>query len=522
MNAANEVTIMTKRNRRPSILTALALAVMAVGGCDRGLTKVNVNPNAPETVPVTNLLLGGIRDVAATGGERGVFGQWTQLYVGENWAQHIAQPVYNDEDQYTLSGHPGIPSDLWAEMYFAIADLAAAKSSAESSGDDNIWAIAEIMTVYGFMVLTDYYDMIPYFEALDLSAEGGNAAPAYDDQADIYPDLIARLAAAAARIDPAQTLDPAKTDFSGHDPVYGGDVDRWEMFANSLRLRLAMRTGNQGAFAAAWGSTIFGSVADQADVQWTGVYPAANPVYEGIVHNGRTGDFRMSQSLIDRLAAFNDPRLPIYADPAISDGLYRGLRNGLVPGEYDAVDCDKGATETCVANDFSWIGAYFLDAMTSSPLLSYAEVLFLGAEAAELGWIGDDAETLYQEGITASMTNLGISTTDVTTYLGQAEVDYNTGTYQALDAIHVQKWIGLFMSGPEGFADLRRTGWDWTTDAGTTGIDLIPSENSQLPPGMFPARLTYPEEEELVNPMFDPSMGGPGEKSLTDPVGWAP
>jgi hypothetical protein len=39
---------------------------------------------------------------------------------------------------------------------------------------------------------------------------------------------------------------------------------------------------------------------------------------------------------------------------------------------------------------------------------------------------------------------------------------------------------------------------------------------------MVPARLTYPEEEALVNPMFDPAMGGPGEKSLIDAVWWAP
>ena len=311
-------------------MSALAFGILLAGACDNDLTRINENPNAPETVPVNNLLLRGIWDVAQNGGARGTFGQWTMLYHGENWAQHIAQPVYNDEDKYTPRS--GVAGNIWDEMYFALTDLAETKMLAEEAGDDNIWAIAEIMTVYGFMVLTDYFDAIPYSEALKLNQD--ISFPVYDAQSDIYPDLIARLGAAATRIDPG-----AVVDFDAFDPVYHGDVVGWRMFANSLRLRLAMRMVNaapaaaQAAFEAAWASSIFTSVADQADVDWEAAYPAANPVYEAIVYGGRPGDFRMSESLIDRLADFDDPRLPIYAEPASSDGQYRGLRNGFLPGE---------------------------------------------------------------------------------------------------------------------------------------------------------------------------------------------
>ena len=199
-------------------------------------------------------------------------------------------------------------------------DLAEAKALAEEEGNDNIWAIAEIMTVYGFMMLTDYFDAIPYTEALQLGED--ISYPVYDAQSDIYPDLITRLTAAAARIDPDAVI-----DFSDFDPVYHGDVLGWRMFANSLRLRLAMRmvnvnpSGARAAFEAAWALSIFTSVADQADVDWEPAYPAANPCYEAIVFGGRPGDFRMSQSLIDRLVAFNDPLLPVLSEPTPADGL---------------------------------------------------------------------------------------------------------------------------------------------------------------------------------------------------------
>jgi hypothetical protein len=499
---------MTRRARRFGATALVAVGTLLAAACENDLTEINQNPNAPESVPVNNVLLSGLRDVAQNAGERGAFGKWTMLYHAENWAQHIGQPVYNDEDFYIPRA--GIPDLIWDEMYFALADLKEARRLAEEAGNDNIVAITEVMSVYGFMILTDYYDAIPYAEALDLSPDGGNVFPAYQDGSVIYPDLIARLEAAEDLFDPAALI-----DFGDFDPIYQGDVSGWELFANSLQLRLAMRIGDAAAFAAAWAEPRFADVADEADVEWAATQPGANPVYEGIIYAGRQGDFRMSQSLIDRLAAFADPRLPIVADPAETDGVFRGMRNGWLPSEHPET-CGPGADEPCGASDFSTIGAYFLEPTTPSDLLSYAEVLFLGAEAAALGWIGDSPAALYDEAITASMTSMGVAPGDITTYLALPTVDYATGTYRGVDAIHVQKWIALFLSGPEAFSDLRRYGWDWTTDAATTGTDLVPAENSDIGP-VFPSRLPYPTDEVLLNP-----DNYPGDRELTDPVWWMP
>ena len=510
MNASNgvsnRVNIMNKPNRRFAAAFAVAFGVLTAAACDQGLTEVNENPNAPEVVPVENLLLKGIWDVSANNGGRGTFGQWTQMYHGENWAQHLGQPIYNDEDRYTP--RTNINQNIWDEMYFALLDLNEAKSLAAADGQDNIWAVAEIMTVYGFMILTDYFGDIPYMDALSLLADDPVAFPSYTAQSTIYPDLIARLVGAAARINTG-----AVVTFGDFDPVYQGDMAGWKSFANSLRLRLAMRMSSssaaaaQTAFSAAWAAQRFSSVADHADVDWQATPPAANPVYEAVVFSGRLGDFRLSESFVDRLAAFNDPRLAIYAEPAASDDVFRGLRNGRYPGQY---------SPPLGSSDFSTIGAVFLNPTNPSVLISYAETLFLGAEAAELGWIGDVASVLYADGITASMEEFGIDAADIATYLAQAEVDYTTGTYAGLDAIHVQKWMALFLAGPEAFSELRRVGWDWTTAAGTTGLDLIAAESSVLAAGVFPERMTYPSKEALVN-----SDKFPGVIDITVPVGWA-
>lgn len=477
------------RSNRWLAAVPAALLAFAASACDSGLTSVNENPNAPEVVPVENVLLGGIWDVASNAGNRGVFGQWTMLYHAENWAQHLAQPVYNDEDLY--EPRDGIPTNIWDEMYFALTDLLHVKTVAAEEGDDNLWAVAEVMSVYGFMLLTDYFGDIPYEDALSLDRD--IAFPAYTPQSEVYPDLIARLATAAGMIDPG-----ASVSFEAHDPVYQGDMQGWREFATSLRLRLAMRMADtslggqaETAFQAAWNGDTFDDVVDGALVHWTGADPAGNPVWEGIVLAGRTGDFRMSSSLIDRLQALDDPRLSIYAEPAVSDGSYRGLRNGLLPSDYPG---GLGAAS------FSTIGSYFLAPATPSVLMSRSEVLFLGAEAAARGWIAGSPATLYAQAIEAAMLQYGVSQAEIDAYLAQPGV-----AYTGLDDIYLQKWISLFLTGPEAFSEMRRVGW----------MDLEPAENSQLPPGEFPARLYYPPEEALYNP-----SNYPGDMELTAPLWW--
>lgn len=485
---------MIKRNRFLAAVPALMLAI-AASACDDGLTDINQNPNAPEDVPLGNVLLGGIWDVAANGPARGFFGQWTMMYCGENWAQHVAQPIYNDEDRYTP--RTGIPTAIWDEMYAgALQDLLWVKEQAEEAGDDNMWAVAEIMSVLGFQLLTDYFGDIPYSEALALDQD--NVFPAYDLQSEIYPDLIERLQAAASRINTAESV-----SFAAYDPMYHGDMEGWKKFANSLRLRLALRMANvsasaaRQAFVSAWSAGVMSDVGDAADIEWSSAQPAQNPLYEGITLAGRTGDFRLSSSLVDRLAALNDPRLPIYADPAVTDGAYRGLRNGSTPAEYEFDGRTGGAS------DFSTIGSYFLQPTTPSTFMSYADVLFAGAEAAARGWIGGSPSALYSQAVAASMEVLGIAQTDIDAYLAQPAVAYG-----GMEDIWLQHWISLYLAGPEAFAEMRRVGW----------MDLQPADHSVLPDGAFPARLYYPPEENLYN--HENYLAAGGDIPITTPLWW--
>ena len=466
-------------------LTVVALAG-AMAGCDEGLTEVNENPNSPEVVPVQAVLSSAIWDLVASNGGYGVFGEWTTLYHLNTWAQHTAQSAYNDEDNYTPRS--GIDENIWASMYAGVlTDLQNANEIAEANSDENLAAVTEILSVYAFLFLADTYGDIPYAEALNLEEY---PQPAFSAQSEIYPDLLARLEAAAAQITPG-----GSPSWASGDLIYGGDMDRWQEFANSLRLRIAMRTSAtsfattaRAEFAEAWSANRFDAVADQADLDWTGTLPSQNPLYEQIVLGGRTADFRVSATLINLLQSTNDPRLAVFAEPAVSDGVYRGLTNGALPTEV-------GLT----INDLSTIGAAFIAADAPSVLMSYAEVLFLGAEAAQRGWITGSASTLCEQGIRASMEQYGIGAAAIAAYLA-------ANPCSGLTDILTEKFKALYLLGPESYADVRRT-----------GIPNLPLPvNAVLP--TLPARLGYPDNEALYNQNAAAYVATP----LTTKMWWMP
>jgi hypothetical protein len=181
----------------------------------------------------------------------------------------------------------------------------------------------------------------------------------------------------------------------------------------------------------------------------------------------------MSKTLVDSMLSWNDPRLPIYAQPN-DTGAYAGLQNGLNDGAGPPLKY------------VSRFGTYWRDTPNAPlALLTYSEVLFLEAEAAQRGWITGDAAALYAAAIRASMQQYGIGDAAITAYLVDPRVQYNAGT--ALTQIAYQKWVSLFMQGMEAWTEVRRTGVP----------ALVPGPRAVLP--SIPERLPYDDNEAVLN-----------------------
>jgi len=465
---------------RYNILSAVAAALVGSAACS-DLTSINQNPNGPIEVPPPSMLSNAIQTVV-----NGVDGPNNNLDTrgGGLWVQYYAEIQYRDEDKYIV--RPGVDGG-WPFYNGALEDFQRMIDKGVAANTPNWEAVGRIMKSYVFSVMTDAMGDIPYSQALQAAAV---LTPKYDTQQEIYTALFADLAEAS------QQIDPAGFGFSSGDIMYGGDMTKWRKFANSLRLRLAVHLSNVDATTAASEALaavtagVFASETDNAQLLYLAGAPDQNPIYTNF-HVDKRDDYGMSKTLVDSMRSWNDPRLPIYAQPN-DTGAYEGLPNGLNDGAGPQLKY------------VSRFGAYWREPPAAPlALLTYSEVLFLEAEAAQRGWIGGDPATLYADAIRASMEQYGIPTASINAYLGQPQVQYNAAT--GLTQIAYQKWVSLFMQGMEAWTEVRRTGVPV----------LVPGPNAVLP--SIPERLPYADNEQVLNKAnVDVAVAAQGFSSSTD------
>jgi hypothetical protein len=470
--------------------SALALAFGA-SACDSGLTEINENPNDPEVVPADNVFANGI----ASGVNR-AFGANFNMTLTALWAQHMAKIQYIDEDRYDLRDQA--VNNHWTGFYSVpLRDFQDVVNSGKANNRPNVEAQGLVMRSWLFQIMTDVWGDIPYSEALQGTGETRIITPKYDTQEQVYNGILADLKRANEIITSGQAV-------ANGDLIYGGDMPDWKKFANSLRLRAAMRLSQvnptlaRTEAAAAIAAGVFTSNGDNAVLSYTESAPSQSPLYlNQLGFGGSRDDHGVSATMVNALKELNDPRLAVYAQPAPVDKQYRGAMNG--PTDANAP----------VLNTISRLGVYFLRPNWPAPLMTYAEVLFLRAEAAQRGFVAGDAAALYAAGIRASMQMYGVATADIDAYLAQPSVAYN-----GLASIARQKWIALFMNGPEAYAEVRRL----------NAPGLNPASGSVIGP-RIPVRIFYPTNEESYNKANLAAAvarnGGQGiPEGLLTPVWW--
>ncbi|MGH7576037.1 MAG: SusD/RagB family nutrient-binding outer membrane lipoprotein [Longimicrobiales bacterium] len=379
----------------------------------------------------------------------------------------------------------------------------------QETGLANHEAIGRIGKVYAMHLVTDLWGDVPYSEALRADdPEKPITTPVYDSQEAIYTAMLAELETAVG------LLDSSAESFGSEDLIYGGDVTKWEKFANSLRLRLAMRISGVAPAVAQpivqdlASRPLITSNADNFTLVYLSADPNRNPLFEN--HQTRN-DHAVSNTLVNLLGALGDPRIEVYADPAgtpnptadyawcgaagepvchvtFNGELYRGMRNGV--------------NSNAVPTPFSlWSepGTVFRDQpATPQPLLTAAEVNFLLAEAALNGW-GGVAQDYYEAGIRAGFdlwngangVNLGSGVQSA--YLAQQGVAWGStpvdGAGDDRELIAEQKWLALYTISPEAYAEYRRTGYP---------DEIQPSMDATII-STVPGRIPYPDDEQSLN-----------------------
>jgi hypothetical protein len=196
---------------------------------------------------------------------------------------------------------------------------------------------------------------------------------------------------------------------------------------------------------------------------------------------GRYADVRMSKTSEGIFNTLDDARVGVYYKPTVASvvagtPMYKGLPNGLSRASQNAFNL----------NDISTIGRLFRDEPigVNGQLMTYSELQFLLAEAAQKGFLTGTAATYYNTGIQSAYDYY--KTPVPANYFTRPAVALN-GT-DDLKKIMTQKWISNFMNGFEAWIDIRRTGFPEIT---------IPKDN--INGDQYPVRYRYPDSEQAAN-----------------------
>lgn len=443
-------------------LFVASLTITAVS-CDNNFEEINTSPNSSQ-VTDPNLLLSST--ITAT--QNSLYNMQIGGDMGMCWAQHVSKVQYNDEERYIP--RRALMNSLWSGLYSGvIAEAKAAYTLAGDEGNTNLQAAALIMQANAFQILTDVYGPVPFTEAV----VAGNTKPVHDSQEVVYDGILAMLNEAEALLASGSgTITPSA------DLLYAGDVTKWRKLANSLKLKALMRISAKRDVSAevqalANSGLLMSSNSDSAQLAYTASQPDANPIYETVVFGVRS-EYKVSSVLVNKLQSSGDPRLAVYAKKNNAN-IYVGNQPGYEnPGNY---------------NGFSAIGTKYLDPTLPGVVLSYAQVEFLLAEAANNGIIsGGNALALTHtaNGIRANMLFNGISLADANAYIaGISFGDTATGK----QVIGEQVWLALFGQGIEAWTEWRRTNYPV----------LSPAFNAPASQPTIPSRFYFSTDSQNTN-----------------------
>lgn len=497
------------------------IALLGTTSCQKDFEEINTNPNRPQQALPTALFNGSTK----------LFLKNTRNYTTSgmmfrSWMQYSAQDTYTKESRFLYRDYAG--DYLWrypyqvAGGYKDIIDLNTDPKTKELmttyGKNENQIAAARIMMAYTFALLVETFGDVPYYSYGSPNPERFQAlqlrefiSPVYATQKEIYTDLLKELKEAAAQIVSDSYV------FKEGDYIFE-TPDKMRRFANSLRLRLAIRLkdvqdaelrtlAQQSINELKDGTAVMQSESDTVELQFDSDDTNPAPIYNEYFVRNRV-DYSPSNSFVQLLKGQRgnfgvDPRLQKYFAPKgltkyqARDGRYTESNN-----INDYVGMPYGLDESMADFQFkSGVAVSFFSSRILQPnyaevFMEYSEVCFLLSEAN--GW----DNTWYKKGVEASMKKWGVDDAKITSFLA---------TIPAANEENVltQKYIALYMNPNEAWAEYRRTGYPHTLIKVNEETDLnIPTEAGQARYKFeslvadltdIPERLRYPVAYKVIN-----------------------
>ena len=467
---------------------------------------------------------------------------------GKNWSYQLMQNLSADmfsgymHDYKPLNGgshnsdynlQDGWNGTLWENTYAYIMPQIKRLEDSTRLKYPAVYAVTEILKVEVMHRVSDYYGPVIY-------TSFGNKKMIYqpDTQQDVYHYFLDDLKTAVGILENYVNLADYTPEFSRFDLLLDGKVESWIRFANSLRLRLAIRLAmadpdkarQEFADALAGPLGVFEEPTQLVAVTTDEEY--SNPLGE---INRVWGEVYMNASMESILNGFDDPRREAFFEPCPDDVLLPdrdGRDSVLIPlkGQYRGIRQGTMFAHTL----YSALSKIYVNVQTKPILMTAAEVWFLRAEAALRGWTAEDPRICYEQGIRCSFSQWQVA--GVETYL-QSDCraadfedaftpennikarclvsprwDDAASDEMKLERIITQKWLAVFPEGCEAWAEQRRTGYPRLFS-----VRYNNSRNGCVDTEKMIRRLNYPSSildsdngqyEMLVNALGGPDHAG--------------
>ena len=373
-----------------------------------------------------------------------------------------------------------LTGNTWSMMYTEVlGNLSLVKRDAAAAGEtnNNVNAVATILSAHIYYELTSIWEDVPFTEALNFDEF---PAPNFDSQETVLNGVVDMYDEAIALIDAM----PATGNFvitPASDMFYGGDIAAWRRLANSLKLRaLMMLKNNSGTnvdaqINEALGQPLLESNDQSAFIEYSGE-PGAQSGMQTIItaffgpDNESQDIFGPGDPIDELLNGSGDPRWDLWV-----------ARNDLDPPGNDIF---PDPSTSVLSNNI-------IRATLPDMLMMPAEIDLYKAQLALEGIAAaGDAQTNYKNGITNALKWWGQDIPSIINTISDADIDNYVNSLAAptMNDVYNQQYLASFLQPV--------LAWNVWRINKVPALDPPPNTNI----GAILRRFNYPPDEVGSNP----------------------
>jgi hypothetical protein len=463
-----------------SLLTMTLGAIIFASSCQKVL-DINTDPNNLNTAKPEFVLPAAQQQMAVVISDQFdlVGAVWGQYWTGGYGVSTSSIENYNMTFAQANAGWRDSYSQSLKDFNYLI-----------ESGEPRYAGVAKISSAYIFQLLVDLYGDIPFDEALQ--GDKGIISPKYNTEQEVYSKLIPLIDQGIRDLD---SISPSPSivfrELGNEDLFYGGNKAKWKAFANTLKLKILVRSNSNSAAINLLNSGVplISNSSDDFKFRFYESNKNVNPIYNNFVNTTNGNYYVATKSSIDLLTSLSDPRIrKIYTVGSAGDsGVYSGNVN------VDINSYPSGGVNTKFSRPNT---TYVYGPLIPVFLLSSWESKFLQAETLIRN--GQDASSLLEAAIAENFSYYDLTSTDASDYFNTLGFDPSSSIDDQINILAVQKWIsmnGLQMT--EGWIESVR--FDRAGNTIFKNIFTSPSNNS-LGAGVYPSSFVYPSSEINSNP----------------------